>query len=194
MTRDADQLSTVCVFGANDPADGSSDYESAREVGRILAEMGYRVANGGYGGTMEASARGAKEAGGATLGVTCSLWKSSPNSYVDEVIRTHSLNERIQTLIDLGSGGYVVLPGATGTLAELAWVWELACKGFLKSNLKLGLELELKPKPDIAAPPIVCVGEFWRPLVEMMASSRPKAAKFVTLIARPDELRNCFQS
>ncbi len=190
MTRDDDQPRTVCVFGANDPAEGTSDYESAREVGRILAEMGYRVANGGYGGTMEASSRGAKEAGGATLGVTCSLWKSSPNPYVDEVIRTHKLNERIQTLIDLGSGGYVVLPGATGTLAELAWVWELACKGFLK--LKPNLKLELKP--DTAAPPIVCLGEFWRPLVEMMASSRPKAAKFVTLIARPDELRNCFLS
>ncbi|MCD4824649.1 MAG: LOG family protein, partial [Phycisphaerae bacterium] len=144
-------ITTISVFGSNDPAAGSEAYAIARAAGRTLAELGYTVANGGYGGTMEASAHGAKEAGGDTVGVTCEIWKTAANRYIDRTIQTASHHERLETLVELGGGGYVVLPGATGTLLELATVWELACK-------KLA-----RPRP------IVCVGEFWQPLVKMMS-------------------------
>jgi hypothetical protein len=51
----------VAVFGGHAPAPGSADYEMARELGRRLAEAGFIVMSGGYGGTMEAVSRGARE-------------------------------------------------------------------------------------------------------------------------------------
>ena len=166
----------VAVFGASDPRPGDEAYEFARGVGRKLAELGRVVVNGGYGGTMEASARGAKEAGGATIGVTCDIWRSRANEFIDEVIVTSCLPERIGKLIELGTGGYVVLPGATGTLAEFAWVWELACKGLLGGPVR----------------PIVCMTGFWRPLVEMMIAQRPAGADHVDFADTPAELVSKF--
>ncbi len=164
----------VTVFGASKPEQGDEDYNTAMDVGRTLGEMGYGVANGGYGGTMEASARGAKLAGRATVGVTCGMWKSSANEFIDREIPTASLTERLGKLIELGCCGYVVLPGATGTLVELAMVWELACKRFGEVR------------------PIVCVGEFWRPLFDMMCSQRARSGECVSLVADADGLRGCL--
>jgi len=164
----------VTVFGAGDPRKGDAAYAVALEAGRRLGELGYAVANGGYAGTMEASARGAKEAGSTTIGVTCSIWRSDPNAYIDRVVRTDALPERLATLIDLGAAGYVVLPGATGTLFELAAVWEQQLKGILSRR------------------PIACVGAFWQPLVEMMASARADSRSFVDLMESPTDLGRCF--
>lgn len=164
----------VAVFGANDPAEDSEQYDIAREVGSVLAALGCTVANGGYGGTMEASARGAREAGGRTIGVTCAFWPTSPNPYIDRCVQTNSLPERIAMLIELATGGFVALRGATGTLLELATVWESTCKGVLEAR------------------PIVCVGAFWRPLLAMMAAARPKSAQAVALVECPAELARYF--
>lgn len=164
----------VTVFGASDPSQGSQQYQIARAVGRKLAEMGYAVANGGYGGTMTASARGAKEAGGKTIGVTCSIWPTKPNRYIDTVVVTDSHWQRVHRLIELGKCGYVVLPGATGTLVELATVWELMCKGLLDRR------------------PLVCVGGFWRPLIERMASAGAGITDFVAVVPCADDLDAVF--
>jgi len=68
-----------------------------------LAEAGFTIANGGYGGTMLAAAKGAAEAGGEIVGVTCSAFKNSTaNKYVRREIVTGSLDERLDTLIKLG--------------------------------------------------------------------------------------------
>ncbi len=170
----AESSRIVSVFGANDPVEGSEPYTVARAVGGQLAELGYVVANGGYGGTMEASGRGAKESGGETIGVTCSIWKTTPNAYIDRIEQTSSFSERLDRLIELGGGGYVALPGATGTLVELAVAWELACKG----------------GGDQSPRPIICVGRFWAPLLEMISSVRPAARQYVRLIESPAELRD----
>ncbi|MFP3938545.1 MAG: LOG family protein, partial [Phycisphaerae bacterium] len=122
----------VSVFGSNEPVAGDASYEDAREIGRRLAKLGYTIANGGYGGVMEASSRGASDAGGDTIGVVCSVWSPTANRYTDRTIETSSLLERLNKLIELGTGGYVVLPGATGTLVELATVWELSAKRLLQ--------------------------------------------------------------
>src|ERR1043165_3037345 len=65
---------TVCLFGSYTPKHGERLYQVAYEIGHALAKAGYVVANGGYDGTMEASHRGAKEAGGRTIGITCSIF------------------------------------------------------------------------------------------------------------------------
>lgn len=170
----APEQRVVSVFGGNSAAAGGGACATAQAVGRRLAELGYVVANGGYGGTMAAAARGAAEAGGSTIGVTCSIWRSRPNPYIDRVVETASLAERLHTLVELGTGGYVVLPGATGTLLELATVWELQCKGLMPRR------------------PLVCVGRFWRPLVKMMASARPGAGEMVTMVDKAENLDEYF--
>ena len=164
----------VAVFGSGDAAAGEAAYEQAVAAGRTLAQLGYTIANGGYGGTMEAAAKGAAEAGGQVIGVTCSVWPGRANRYAQRVVVTSDLAERVARLVELGRCGYVVLPGATGTLAELAHVWERMCKGLLPRR------------------PLVCVGEFWRPLVEMMAAARPQSAEFVAIVGAAAELAEHF--
>mgnify|MGYP006290902771 CR=1 FL=1 len=166
---------TVSVFGSYEPRDGDGAYEDARAVGRRLAELGYAVANGGYGGTMEATARGAKEAGGRTIGVTCSVWPSRPNEYIDDVVHTDNLMDRIARLIELADGGFVVLPGGTGTLAELAMTWEKLCKRMISPR------------------PLVCVGGFWRPVIEAVTSARPASGASVRIAADAIEMARAFR-
>lgn len=164
----------VAVFGSYDPADGSEGYATAQAVGRKLAELGYVVVNGGFGGTMEASARGARQAGGRTVGVICRPWGIRANDYTDRTVQTDSIQQRIAALLECGDAGVVVLPGSTGTLLELATVWEHVAKGLS------------------AARPIVCVGPFWRPLVEIIASARPANARWLAFVESPAELGRHF--
>jgi hypothetical protein len=160
----------VTIFGTGRAKQAEPACALALETGRLLAIAGFTIANGGYGGTMLAAAKGAAQAGGQVIGVTCSAFKSSKaNEYVTRTIVTASLDERLDTLIQLGQA-YLVLPGGTGTLLELAKVWELKNKGFLK-----------------AGKPIILVGEFWRPLVDLVATDDPDSARYVQLADEPKE-------
>src|ERR1051326_536507 len=62
-------MKTVTIFGSSLPGEGTQMYQQARQLGGRLAQAGFAVCNGGYGGLMEASARGARECGGYTIGV-----------------------------------------------------------------------------------------------------------------------------
>ena len=77
------QRRIAAVFGAYAPLPGEADYELAREVGHAAAAAGWTVMNGGYAGVMEASARGAKEAGGRVIGVTVETFSREPNRFTD---------------------------------------------------------------------------------------------------------------
>lgn len=144
---------TITIFGSAMPAPGSAAYETARELGRSLAGHGYAICNGGYGGTMEATARGARESGGCTIGVTCRAFgQAGPNAYIQREVETDNLLERLDALVRLGDG-YVVLPGGTGTLLEFALVWE-------------SLSKRLMPDERV----LIVVGDFWRPVVDCVAS------------------------
>ncbi len=118
----------VTVFGGSQPKPGSAAYEEARELGKSLAERGHTVLTGGYMGTMEASSRGAAEAGGHVIGVTCEdieVWrKSSPNKWVKEERRRKTLFERLQSLIE-GCDAAIALAGGAGTLTEISLMWNL---------------------------------------------------------------------
>jgi len=159
----------VSIFGTARARPGQPVFELAEDTGKLLARAGITIANGGYGGTMLASAKGAAEAGGQVIGVTCSAFKARPNQYITRQIVTHSLDERLDTLIKLGSA-YIVLPGGTGTLLELAKVWELKNKGFLD-----------------AEKPVILVGDFWKPLLELVASDDSGSTRSVTQADGPDQ-------
>jgi len=118
----------ISVFGGSQPKEGDAAYAEAQELGRLLAERGHIVLTGGYIGTMEAVSRGAHEAGGHVIGVTCEdieNWrKVGANRWVKEERRMKTLNERLQGLIE-GSDAAIALPGRAGTLTEIALMWNL---------------------------------------------------------------------
>jgi uncharacterized protein (TIGR00730 family) len=142
----------ITVFGSSRPAPGSAAYETARALGAALAKAGFAVATGGYGGTMEAASRGAREVRGKVIGVTCDEFSSPANQWVEEEIRVKTWQERLMKLVELGAG-YVALPGGTGTLVELAVVWERIGKGFLPLR------------------PLVILGDFWLPVVKTIPAA-----------------------
>jgi uncharacterized protein (TIGR00730 family) len=137
----------VTVFGSSRPRAGDAHYAEAQALGTALAEKGFIVCTGGYGGTMEAVSRGAKEAGGRTLAVTSTFFKSRANNWVDEEIKVNSWQDRLFELVKRGHG-YVACPGGTGTLVELAVVWEMLNKGVMEDK------------------PFVVLGNFWQPILE----------------------------
>lgn len=118
----------ITVFGGAQPQEYTAAYEEARELGRMLAERRHAVLTGGYMGTMEAVSRGASEAGGHVIGVTCidiEEWRgTAPNQWVKEEWRKKSLIERMQALIQ-GCDAAIALPGGAGTLAEISLMWNL---------------------------------------------------------------------
>ncbi len=166
---------TITIFGTSRAKAGDTVYELAYEIGCLLARNGFAIANGGYGGTMLAAAKGAFENGGEVIGVTCSAFSSGANEYVNREIATKSLTERLDKLIELGDG-YVVLPGGTGTLLELAKVWELKNKGFLKKSK-----------------PIILVGGFWKPLIELIETDDPKNGIYVKSVDEPKEIKELLE-
>ena len=158
----------VTVFGTSKALPGDDVFESAMELGRLLASKGFTIANGGYGGTMLAAAKGARQAGGEVIGVTCSAFgRSRANEYLTQEIPTDSLEERLRTLVALGSA-FFVLPGGTGTLLELADVWELKNKCFPSANK-----------------PIIIVGNFWSDLIGLMKQADPECVKCVAVAGGP---------
>jgi uncharacterized protein (TIGR00730 family) len=176
-------MKTVTVFGSSLPADSSATYVEAQRLGRLLAEAGHAVCNGGYRGLMEASARGAREAGGHTIGITCVIWPRPANPYIVEEVRTQNFPERLMTLIERGDA-YVVLPGGTGTLAELALCWEMMNKGSLSKTVG-------------GRKPLLVMAPYWQPVIDCMrqeaqlktanSNSVAAAMDIVTLISAPEQ-------
>jgi uncharacterized protein (TIGR00730 family) len=160
----------ITIFGTSRARAGDVIFTMALETGRFLTQAGFTIANGGYGGTMLAAAKGAAEVGGEIIGVTCSAFKSSKaNKYITRELVTGSLDERLDTLVKLGQA-YIVLPGGTGTLLELAKVWELKNKDFPKANK-----------------PIILLGGFWKPLVELIATDDADSNSCVMLADEPKQ-------
>jgi uncharacterized protein (TIGR00730 family) len=118
----------VSVFGGSQPREGDQAYMQAEALGRLLAEHGHTVLTGGYIGVMEAVSRGANEAGGHVIGVTCAdieRWRPrTANLWVKEEIKRETLIERLHTLIH-ESDAALALPGGAGTLTEIALMWNL---------------------------------------------------------------------
>ncbi len=176
-------MKVVTVFGSSLPGEGSTAYVEAQRLGRLLAEAGYAVCNGGYSGLMEASARGAREAGRHTIGITCVIWPRPANRYIVEEVRTQNFSERLMTLIERGDA-YLVLPGGTGTLAELALSWEMMNKGSLSKTVG-------------GRRPLLVMAPYWQPVIDclrqegQLKNGDPNwvapAMDIVTLIKTPEQ-------
>jgi uncharacterized protein (TIGR00730 family) len=109
----------VTVFGSARIAAGTPYYELARRMGAAITELGFTVMTGAGPGIMEAANRGAKEAGGRSVGCNVRLpHEQSPNPYLDRHVRMEYFFVR-KTLLIKYSYAFVVFPGGAGTLDEL---------------------------------------------------------------------------
>ena len=110
----------VTVFGSARFADDHPSYAMAREVGGALARLGFTVMTGGGPGVMEGANRGAREAGGRSVGCNVELpFEQDPNPYLDRWVTCRYFFVRKVLLVKY-SYAFVVLPGGFGTLDELA--------------------------------------------------------------------------
>jgi uncharacterized protein (TIGR00730 family) len=137
----------ITVFGSSRPREDDSDYQEALSLGRTLGEAGFAICSGGYGGVMEAVSRGAKDAGARTYGVTAEFFKPKANAWIDTEIRVPTWQERLFELVRFADG-FVACKGGTGTLVELAVVWEMLNKSVMGGK------------------PMVVLGDFWTPILE----------------------------
>ena len=148
----------VTVFGGSQPPRDSAAYLQAVELGKLLAEAGHAVLTGGYIGTMEAVSRGANEAGGHVIGVTCleiERWRGvGANPWVKEERKFETLRQRLDGLID-GCDAAIALPGGPGTLTEISLMWNL-------------MIVDAMPRK-----PLILIGPGWRSVMERLFEQFP---------------------
>jgi uncharacterized protein (TIGR00730 family) len=109
----------VTVFGSARTDPGTPEYETARAIGRQLAEAGYAVITGGGPGIMEAANRGCREGGGLSVGCNIELpHEQGSNAYVDLGIDFRYFFARKVMFVKYADA-FVILPGGFGTLDEL---------------------------------------------------------------------------
>ena len=142
----------VTVFGSARTKPGDAPYELAREMGGAIVRLGFTVMTGGGPGIMEAANRGAKEAGGRSVGCNIKLpFEQAPNPYLDRCVTMFYFFVRKALLIKY-SYAFVVMPGGAGTLDELFEAVTLIQTGKIKSF------------------PIVVMGTtYWRQLTDFIA-------------------------
>lgn len=129
----------VTVFGSSRFKEDHEYYKLARDMGAALARAGYAVMTGGGPGLMEAANRGAKEAGGISLGCNIQLPREQkPNAYLDKFIEFEHFFVRKVMLVKYSSA-FVVMPGGYGTLDEAFEVATLIQTGKLERFPIIGL-------------------------------------------------------
>ena len=164
----------VTVFGSARIKPGDPHYELTRKMGAAIARLGFTVITGGGPGIMEAANRGAKEAGGRSVGCTIELASEQPtNVYLDRCVRMHYFFAR-KTLLVKYSYAFVVMPGGAGTLDEFFEALTLIQTGKIKNF------------------PIVIMGtDYWKELlhfIETMAQRGMIAARDLSLIYATDSV------
>jgi uncharacterized protein (TIGR00730 family) len=141
----------VTVFGSARFDESHPYYALGREVGKALAQMGFTVMTGGGPGLMEAANRGAREAGGRSVGCNIELpQEQGPNRFLDRWVTCRYFFVR-KVLLFKYSYAFVALPGGFGTLDELLEA------------------LTLIQTKKIASFPVVLVGTaYWRPFQDVL--------------------------
>jgi uncharacterized protein (TIGR00730 family) len=115
----ADIQKGVTIFGSARTGPDDPQYQSAREVARLLAEHGFSIITGAGPGIMEAANRGAKEGGGHSVGCNIELpFEQGANPYVDTLVNFRYFFVR-KTMFIKYSNAFIIFPGGFGTLDEL---------------------------------------------------------------------------
>ena len=142
---------SVTVFGSARFKSNNKYYAMAEELGKRLAQTGFTVMTGGGPGIMEAANKGAKEAGGRSVGANIILpFEQKPNPYLDKYVNFRYFFVRKVLLVKY-SYAFVVMPGGAGTMDELFETLTL---------------IQTKKISDF---PVVIMGmEYWKNLIELL--------------------------
>ena len=165
-------MKTITIFGSAQPKEGDEEFLTAYKLGKLLAENNFNVCTGGFQGTMDAVSKGAVENGTEAIGVTVGFWNAATSKYLTKEIKCKTLFDRIQKLIELGDA-YIILQGGTGTLLELAAVWEMMNKRIINAK------------------PIACHSSVWKEIVKVMDKQlehEHRSIKFVKCFDNIDEI------
>ena len=152
----------IAIFGDADESEIGSTFDRVKEIALELAKSGYTIINGGGPGIMKAATLGAKDGGGKVEVIVIDP-KNQPKNFegideesckmADDKYVAKSFEEREDVLIDRADA-YIIFKGGTGTLYELASVWQ---------NAKI-----LGSKK-----PIIIFGKDWQEIVEMIRLNLP---------------------
>lgn len=157
-------MPTIAIFGSSDCKENSEEYKSAEALGKYLSEKGYNIMTGGYLGVMEAGLKGASHTNVKRIGVVSEFFKDrEPNKYATEVVKVKDYCDRLHYMIN-NADAYIIFPGGTGTLLELASVWAFLERGIIKNKY------------------ILCFGEQWKEVLEVMAFFSEKSLDSMSLI------------
>jgi uncharacterized protein (TIGR00730 family) len=163
-------MSEIAVLGSARIEPPDPRWEMARRLGALLAQHGFAVVTGGYGGLMSAVSKGASESGGRVIGLPMRHWASlEPNRWNAELRWSDGYATRLGHL--LRCTGVVALPGGVGTLSEMSVIWAAA---------------QTEPNP----PSIVLLGESWPPLIKAIGRQLvvgPQDLKLLRLVDTPEE-------
>ena len=147
----AEPPATVAVLGSASIEKTDQRWQDARALGGALAERGWTVLTGGYGGLMGAVAEGARAAGGHTVGLPMTEWEHlTPHAANAELRWSADYAERVAHL--LSADVAIALPGGVGTLAEASMIWAAA-------------------QTEPGAAQLVLVGDAWRQLIDQLGRS-----------------------
>ncbi len=144
----------VTVFGSARFSDSHPYYQLGRQIGAELAKAGFTVMTGGGPGVMEAANRGAKEAGGRSVGCNIVLPREqTPNAYLDDFVEFKYFFIR-KLMLAKYSYAFVALPGGYGTMDELFEICTLVQTGKVERF------------------PIVLSGvDYWQPMIEFLKNT-----------------------
>ena len=170
----------ISIFGSARTEVGNPYYNLAVEVARQLSEEGFGIISGGGPGIMEAANKGARMAGGKSVGLNISLpFEQMPNSYID---RDKSLDFQYffvrKTIFTKYSQGFIMMPGGFGTMDEFFEI------------------ITLVQTRKVATIPLVLVGKkYWQGLIDWIKSSMledernisPTDLDLFTLVDTPEE-------
>jgi uncharacterized protein (TIGR00730 family) len=174
--RDVDE--GVSIFGSARAEEGHSWYELSRETAACLTKHGYTVITGGGPGLMEAANRGAKEAGGESIGLNIELpHEQHANPYLTRSLTFHYFFARKLMFVRYARA-FVIMPGGFGTLDELFEALTLIQTNRIKHF------------------PVILVGsDFWAPLLEWIDRGledhgliSPGDKELLLLADEPDEV------
>ena len=142
----------ITIFGPSTCQPGDSIYQTAVNLGLLLAEAGFGVVNGGYSGVMEAVSKGARSGGGGVIGISAEVYFARGreiNEYVTKEISVKSAVDRLMELLDLADA-YVAIGISAGTLIEVATAWDYMLKHFIEEK------------------PLILLGKEWEELCEIL--------------------------
>ena len=141
----------AALFGGSGKDKTTLEYTDTVKIGRLLADIGYVVKNGGYGGMMEAVSYGAQRQGGEVIGVTCKqVGATIGNDFLTETIVTEDLYDRLKVLIN-NTELFIVQKGGIGTLSEVFLVLDI-----------------IRKEPLATRPVMIFIGNVWKKVIEVV--------------------------